>query len=398
MAEQLELSDLSREELQEIILRSQRRQSLSGHKDVVKATAAVVRKKSEKLEAEISEASQRATVVKSVDACFVLDCTPSMSTKIKAAKEKIVEIQKRIVGSLGHGGNVRFSVVGYRDSYYRTPFEILPLTKDVKDVECFLSELHTRDVHTSQPDVCEDVIGALSHAVELDWQARTRIIYLVCDAPPHGKRFEDPNAALIRVSNPYDDYPDDANQWETTDRIMAKSLQLNLNFVLLEYAFGCSNWLPLGKMFQVFSDLRNTSSTGTLQTLHFRPENTADDFVQCILSSTKETLSKTLTRHMSNKSGARSGSSGSTLSLEVKADVCWKDCKNWPVHQVLVTTVNVIAVTSDTNPSRTIHRLHIRKEPFASGSMRLGSGKCTFLSSKPSSSNRCWRATRRFVG
>jgi hypothetical protein len=35
-----------------------------------------------------------------------------MSTKIKAAKEKIVEIQKRIVGSLGHGGNVRFSVVG----------------------------------------------------------------------------------------------------------------------------------------------------------------------------------------------------------------------------------------------------------------------------------------------
>ena len=123
------------------------------------------------------------------------------------------------------------------------------------------------------------------------------------------------------------------------------SLELNLNFVLLEYyAFDIYDWLLLGKMFhKVFSDLRNTSSTGTLQTLHFRPENTADDFVQCILSSTKETLSKTLTRHMSNKSGARSGSSGSTLSLEVKADVCWKDCKNWPVHQVLVTTVNVIA-------------------------------------------------------
>lgn len=314
-----------------------------------------------------------------------------MSTKIKAAKEKIVEIQRRIVGSLGHGGNVRFSVVGYRDRYYRTPFEILPLTKDVKDVERFLSKLNTEDRTTSQSDTCEDVIGGLSHAVELDWQARTRIIYLVCDAPPHGKRFKDPNAALIRFPYPYDNYPDDANQWETTDRIMAKSLELNLNFVLLEYyAFDIYDWLLLGKMFQVFSDLRNTSSTGTLQTLHFRPENTADDFVQCILSSTKETLSKTLTRHMSNKSGARSGSSGSTLSLEVKADVCWKDCKNWPVHQVLVTTVNVIAVTSDTNPSRSIHRLHIRKEPFASGSMRLGSGKCTFLSSKPSSSN-CWK-------
>ena len=378
MAEQLDLSNLSREELQEIIRHNQRQQSLSGQKDMVKVAASVVRKKSEKLEAEISEASQRATVVKSVDACFVLDCTGSMKSKIKAAKEKIVEIQRRIVGSLGHGGNVRFSVVGYRDHGDCKPFEILPLTKDVNHVERFLFELRADG---GGGDVCEDVIGGLSHAMKLDWQARTRIIYLVCDAPPHGNRFKDPNANYPK----YDKFPDSANQWETTDRIMAKSVALNLNFVLLEYANGSTDVLVLGKMFQVFSDLRNTSSTGTLQTLHFRPKNTADDFVQSILSSTKETLSKTLTRHMSNKSGARSGSSGSTLSLEVKADVCWKDCKNWPVHQVLVTTVNVIAVTSDTNPSRTIHRLHIRKEPFASGSMRLESGKCTFLSSKPSS-------------
>eukprot|EP00435_Cladocopium_sp_Y103_P024924 s3873_g6.t1 len=345
MAEQLELSDLSWEQMKEIILRTQRQQSLTGDKDVVKAAASVVRKASEKLEAEISEASQRAAVVKSVDACFVLDCTGSMSDKIQAAKKKIVEIQRRIVGSLGHGGNVRFSVVGYRDHYYSTPFEILPLTKDVKEVEFFLSRLWAdKDVSVSDADVCEDVIGALSHAM-------------------------DPRAASIKDIQKYDNFPDGADQWGTTDRIMAKSVALNLNFVLLEYVWNIC--FLLGTTFQVFSDLRQASSPATLQTLHLRPENTADDFVQCILSSTKETLSKTLTRPMSNKSGARSsGCSGTTLSLEVKADVCWKDCKNWPVDQVLVTAVNVIAVTSAANPSRTIHRLHIRKEPFASGSMR----------------------------
>ena len=380
MAEQLELSNLSREQLEEIIRRSQRQQSLSGQKDVVKVAASVVQKTSEELEAEISQASQRAAVVKSVDACFVLDCTGSMDSKIQAAKEKIVEIQRRIVGSLGHGGNVRFSVVGYRDHYYRTPFEILPLTKDVKKVEDFLSKLHA-DEKTGDSDICEDVIGGLSHAMQLDWEARTRIIYLVCDAPPHGSRFQDSSASRSRYIC-YDKSPDSADQWETTDRIMAKSVALNLNFVLLEYALRSTEHFLLGKTFQVFSNLRRTSSPATLQTLHLRPNNSSDDFVQCILSSTKETLSKTLTRPMSNKSGARSsGSSGSTLSLDVKSDVCWKDCKNWPFHQVLVTSVNVIAVTADANPSRTIHRLHIRKEPFASGSMRSGIQKTVFQAS-----------------
>lgn len=174
MTEQMELSDLTREQLEEIIRRSQRRESLSGQKDVVKATAAVVRKASEKLQAEISEASQRAAKVKSVDACFVLDCTSSMGNQIKAAKEKIVEIQSRIVRSLGHGGNIRFSVVGYRDYDDYNHFEILPLTSNVKDVESFLSKLRA----TGGGDECEDVIGGLYQALHLDWQARTRIIYL----------------------------------------------------------------------------------------------------------------------------------------------------------------------------------------------------------------------------
>ena len=274
MAEQLDLSNLSKEELQEIIWRSQRQQSLSGHKDVVKAAASVVRKKSEKLEAEISEASQRSVVLKSVDACFVLDCTDSMTSKIQAAKEKIVEIQSRIVASLGHGGNVRFSVVGYRDRYYSKPFEILPLTKDVGKIKSFLSQLQVQNFRGTA-DVCEDVIGALSRAVDLDWQARTRIVYLICDAPPHGNRFKEvstENSVIPGTRVLYDQFPKDVDQWETTDRILAKSAALNLNLVLMEYVWANMDYLLLGKTFQVFSDLRRTFASPTLQTLHLRQQ------------------------------------------------------------------------------------------------------------------------------
>ena len=370
MSEQVELSDFSREQLEEIIRRNQRKQSLKGQKDALKATAAVVRKASMKLENEISEASERAVEVKSLDACFVLDCTSSMEKKIQAAKEKIIEIQSRIMNCLGFGGNLRFSVVGYRDHSDSEQFEILPFTGDVKTVESFLSELKA----TGGGDQCEDVIGGLGHAMQLEWKARTRIIYLVSDYPPHGVRFTDQKLRETHSEthewSDYDRLPNDENQWAKTDQLMAQSLVLNLNFVLLDYA--SSKWPTiLDQTFQVISDLRKPSgpSVSNLQTLRLRPENTADDFVKCILESTKETISKTLTPPVSEKSGPMAKSE-SGLCFDVKAEVSWKDWKSWPVQQVLVTTVHVIALVSDTKPTRVVQRLRVRQQPFAEGSMR----------------------------
>ena len=374
MSEQVELSDLSHEELVEIIRRSQRKQSLSGQKDVVKATAAVVRKAAMKLENEISEASERAVELKSLDACFVLDCTLSMTGKIQAAKEKIIEIQSRIMSSLGVGGNVRFSVVCYRDSNYpdSQQFEFLPFTEDVEKVKAFLSKLEA--LASDGADQCEDVIGGLDHAMQLEWKARSRIIYLVSDFPPHGVRFTDQNMlkSLLR-DNPniknFDSHPNDTNQWAKTDQLMANSLALNLNFVLLDYAH--AGWPTLlDQTFQVISDLRKPSgpSVSDLQTLRLRPENTADDFVKCILECTKETISKTLIS-ISEKSGPMTLSK-SSLSVDVKAEVAWKERKSWPIQQVFVTIMDVVALASDTKPTRVVQRLRIRQQPFAEGSMR----------------------------
>ena len=370
MSEQVELSDLSREQLEEIIRRSQRKQSLRGYKDVEKATAAVV-KASMKLENEISEASERAVKVKSLDACFVLDCTDSMKDKIQAAKEKIMEIQSRIMSCLGVGGNLRFSVVGYRDYSYgdSEQFEILPFTGDVEQVKSFLSKLKSFPSNgiLAKVDLCEDVIGGLDHAMQLEWKARTRIMYLVSDWPPHGARFSDQKLRKTIPWEPYDKHPDDKNQWEKTDQLMAQSLALNLNFVLLDYA--SPKWPTLlDQTFQVISDLRKPSGTSlpNLQTLRLRPENTADDFVKCILESTKETTSKTLIP-VSDKSGPCSKRS---LSLGVRAEVSWEEWKSWPLQQVLVTNVDVIALASDTKPTRMVQRLRVRQQPFAEGSMR----------------------------
>ena len=365
MMEQVELSDLSREQLEDIIRRTQRRQSLKGQNDVVKATAAVVRKASEKLQAEILDASQRAAQVKTVDACFLLDCTGSMHAQIEAAKQKIMEIKERLLRCLGHGGNVRFAVVGYRDYDHKESkqFEILPLTEDAKKVKSFLSRLEV----INGSDICEDVVGGLGKVCQLDWQARTRIIYLICDCPPHGTRFKDatdwPNLA-------YDLLPDDPNQWETTDQLMQKSIALSLNMVLLDYGLQAHfKKSCLEKTFQVFSELRQTSPSASLQTLHLRPDNTADDFVQCILASTKETISKTLSQPASSKSRPQT-TPGASQQLKVQTSIVWEEWQSWPLQQVLVTSMNVRAVTSHERPNQVIQSFRIRGEPFAEGNMR----------------------------
>lgn len=81
-----------------------------------------------KLDAAICKASVRAPAMKAVDACFVMDCTSSMRGVIKAAKEKIMEIQRCVCSFLGHGGTVRFAIVAYRDYQYEKDFEVLPFT------------------------------------------------------------------------------------------------------------------------------------------------------------------------------------------------------------------------------------------------------------------------------
>ena len=48
---------------------------------------------------------------------------------------------------------------------------------------------------------------------------------------------------------PYDLNPEDPNQWEVTDGIMAKSVELQLNLLLLSYG---GRWCD--KMFEAFAE------------------------------------------------------------------------------------------------------------------------------------------------
>ena len=89
---------------------------------------AALKKRSDKLDEAMSEASGRAPAMKAVDACFVMYCTISMSGVIEAAKAKISDFLRRICKLLGHGGCVRFGIVAYRDHQFAKNIEVLPFS------------------------------------------------------------------------------------------------------------------------------------------------------------------------------------------------------------------------------------------------------------------------------
>eukprot|EP00435_Cladocopium_sp_Y103_P049461 s508_g14.t3 len=271
--------------------------------------AALKQKRASKLDGAMSEASARAPAAKALDACFVMDCTTSMRNVIGAAKENVSEIQRRICNLLGHGGNVRFAIVAYRDHQ-----------NDFEQVSFFLSGLEAGGTFNEPLDVCEDVIGGLNEAMKLEWPGKTRILYLLCDDPPHGKRFADDCVKeAIDKQCPNDNFdlnPDDASQWELTDNVLAKSMELQVNLLVLKYDRPWGPGATCGKMFDIFAE------------------------------------------------------------SWMKAAITWADrmkCplwKSWPLHDAFVTHLRVVGLTSDPQRNTVVHKLHIRPEPFAEGAMR----------------------------
>lgn len=123
-----------------------------------------------------------------VDICFCLDCTGSMSRWLEAAKAQMTDvidgIQKRIATNYPSVVlKLRFAIVGYRDVNDQPQFFIHDFTEDVGKIHQFLKNLKAQ----GGGDVAEDVLGALDQCLNMTWsETNARFIVLITDAPGHG--------------------------------------------------------------------------------------------------------------------------------------------------------------------------------------------------------------------
>jgi hypothetical protein len=152
---------------------------------------------------QVQEAMGVVTQAEEVDLAFVIDCTGSMDAHIEAVRARVHDIVAQVRRS-NPALRVRLAAVGYRD------------IGDTKRLETLDFALANGDSGNSSPgtsafarfvggleavgggDTCEDLGGGLRAAARLTWRSQTRVLFLIADAPCHGRGFHD---GLL------DDYP-----------------------------------------------------------------------------------------------------------------------------------------------------------------------------------------------
>jgi uncharacterized protein YegL len=128
-----------------------------------------------------------------VDLCFVLDITGSMTAVIEACKQQFRAIVNGIVPIIqkefpGIQLELNYALIGFRDYNDSPQFETLDFTNDK---EALLRKIESLKAQGGD-DLPENVLGALNTAASLKWSSKARFLIFMGDAPPHGSQFQNP--------------------------------------------------------------------------------------------------------------------------------------------------------------------------------------------------------------
>ncbi|MDR3549276.1 MAG: hypothetical protein P4M11_13610 [Candidatus Pacebacteria bacterium] len=130
------------------------------------------------------------------DLCFVCDVTGSMSSHMAKVKDALLEFAKVVFSTMSY--KPRLAFIGFRDRDSKEQLVVKNFTKDVDEMTNFISKI----VCSGEGDECEDVVAPLMELLKLDWRSDIKRVYLIIDAPTHGKAYH-PNTTF-EIS---DDYP-----------------------------------------------------------------------------------------------------------------------------------------------------------------------------------------------
>ncbi len=132
------------------------------------------------LYSELAPALERFSVA---DICFVCDITGSMHPHMTKVKDALMELVDSV--SLTMSYKPRLAFIGFRDRDHKEQLVVKDFTKDVNEIKAFISKIEC----SGEGDECEDVVAPLVKVLDLDWRSDVKQVYLIVDAPTHGKAY-----------------------------------------------------------------------------------------------------------------------------------------------------------------------------------------------------------------
>ena len=133
----------------------------------------------------------------SLDVVFVLDATDSMAMQsVFDAVRVTVRSMVKLIQDANKQMSFRIGGVAFRDvENGEQRYDIHPMKGSISQFEKWLSQLKL----LRNGDVCEDSLGGIGMAADMEWKNMNKLMFLCTDAPCHGREFND---------GAQDNYPD----------------------------------------------------------------------------------------------------------------------------------------------------------------------------------------------
>ena len=173
-----------------------------------------------KTAAKTGKAKETTDGKKLLELGLLCDCTSSMCSWIDRAKTTLKEIISNVVNSCD-GLKVRVCFIGYRDHCDSVRFSIKDFTEDVDGMKQYIATVQAM----GGGDAPEDVVGGLRKCLDQAWTpGSTRQVFLICDAPCHGRKYNDGG----------DSYPDGSPEGLQLEPLMREFRDNKIEFTCIK--------------------------------------------------------------------------------------------------------------------------------------------------------------------
>jgi len=156
-----------------------------------------------------------------VDFAYAIDCTGSMRSYIQQVRSDIDKVVSQMAQQFP-AFKLRLGCVAYRDwCDGGNRLQSQNFTESVSSFKNYVGNLKA-DGGGDEP---EDVLGGLNLAAGLSWNSKLRVLFHICDAPPHNTMYHD-------LGRSRDDHPDghssDPNNYHAVvlDKFKSKNIHL----------------------------------------------------------------------------------------------------------------------------------------------------------------------------
>ena len=172
------------------------------------------------------------------DICFVCATTKSMDKYITKIENHLISFLNMVYSAINTRPRVAF--IGYKDKGDKYQIKLKEFTTEYEEMEKFIRGIKCE----GSGNGCVDIVTPLREALKLDWSSDSNYVYLIADAPPHGRSYHTDKYS--------DDYPED-DKYKVLEKLASHYRRSKIILTIIK----CND--SVDKMIEILEESYNSS-------------------------------------------------------------------------------------------------------------------------------------------